>query len=398
MHDLHVQHISDALSAKNLDVVVSGSIGAVESIKFIRSLRRLGAHVRPWLTDGGKQFVTPMALSWAAATATVENFTGEATHIATGDAVIVAPASANILSQIAQGQTSSPALALIASYLGQKKPVILMPAAHDSLMQNPLLQRQLEILRPYVHFASSRHEEGKNKFPDPETLADQVAYVVNKNDATSALVTMGTTRGYIDDVRYISNYSSGQLGTNIVTELYRHGIDVAVVSGPAAIQPRVYTKIIAVETNAEMEQAVQSLTQEGYDAAIACASVLDFVPATRLQGKVRSHEELKVTFKPTAKIIEQMRPRQGIKVGFKLEPELNQTKAQSIAEDYFKRYQLTGMLLNAKNVVSASRHQGFWVTRPNNQWHMQTLESKTAIAQAITAHVCTAIKKNALPK
>ena len=95
--DLLVNLSSDALAGKLIDVVVSGSIGAVESVRFIRSLRRLGAEVQPWLTKGGSMFTTETALSWAAARPCRMSFEGTASHISMGDACVIAPASASML-------------------------------------------------------------------------------------------------------------------------------------------------------------------------------------------------------------------------------------------------------------------------------------------------------------
>lgn len=133
MNDLDVIPSSDALAGRRVDVVVSGSIAAVESVKFIRALRRLGAEVTPWLSHGGATFITPMAVTWAAGKDAVTGFSGNASHIATSDAVIVAPASSSILTKMARGMTDSHCTALLASALGQTKPVLILPSMHDSL-------------------------------------------------------------------------------------------------------------------------------------------------------------------------------------------------------------------------------------------------------------------------
>ena len=210
--DLDVTRLSDALNGRRLDVVVSGSIGAVESVRFLRALRRLSASVTPWLTKGGAQFVTPLALSWAADAPAISEFTGTAPHIGTTDAVVVAPASASLIGKIAHGITDTPAAALVTSYLGQGRPVILVPNMHDSLASAPAVLRNLERVSgwPGVTVIRARTEEAKHKFPDPATLADEVAHQVNRerHALPTTLVTMGTTRGYVDRVRYFSNYSS----------------------------------------------------------------------------------------------------------------------------------------------------------------------------------------------
>ena len=157
--DLEVKIHSIALAQKSIDLICSGSIAAIESPRLIRALRRLGAHVRPYLTDGGRQFITPMALSWAANHQTVTEFSGTAPHIASGDALVVAPASASFIQKIAHGVCDSPASALAASYLGQKKRVLVLPNMHDSLFDAPAFQKNLATINPWVTILGGRLEE-----------------------------------------------------------------------------------------------------------------------------------------------------------------------------------------------------------------------------------------------
>jgi phosphopantothenoylcysteine decarboxylase/phosphopantothenate--cysteine ligase len=355
-NDLHVSQISAALRARSVDLVVSGSIGAVESVRFIRSLRRLGAEVHPWLTHGGSLFTTETALSWAAARPTRTRFEGEASHIAQHDACVVAPASASLISKIAHGLTDTPATALIASYLGQHKPVILVPNMHESLLHSPMVAANLQKISSFCTVLAAREEEGKQKFPDPKQLSDRIAHLLNQDVGRKVLITMGTTRGPIDDVRYISNYSSGALGTHITEEFYRYGHRVHVVSGPCPIRPQSYSTLTSVTTNDEMLKAVQEMTAAGVDGAIFAASVLDFVPAEKQSGKVRSRDELKVDFVRTPKIIAEVKQDLAFKVGFKLEVAAHEHEREAIVEDYLKKYRLSHLVYNQLQDVNQTDH------------------------------------------
>lgn len=386
--DLHVEQLSDALSGRALDVVVSGSIGAVESVRFIRALRRLGADVTPWLTAGGAQFITPLALAWAAGREARTTFAGDASHIALGDACLVTPASASLIAKIAHGITDSPASALVTSYLGLKRPVLLLPNMHESLAAAPAVQKNIETLKTFgVVVLDDRREEGKRKFPEPATLADHVAHVLNHVDHDAGvLVTMGTTRGYIDDVRYVSNYSTGGLGSRIVEELYRLGLDPHVVAGPSEVKPRVSTSFTAILTNDEMAAACERIMKNGACAAVLAASILDFTPTKKTSGKIASaeHERLTVELARTKKIIADIVPPSGVKVGFKLETGLTRQRATEIAHDYIGKYSLSLMVLNDLKDVDRTRHQAMVfedATTPTD------VESKDALARLIAAHV-----------
>ena len=178
--DLQVNSISESLSDKSIDVIITGSIGSVESVRFLRALRRLGADVHPWLSKGAQLFTTETAVSWAAANPVTSQFSGTASHIALHDACIVCPASANFLSKIANGITDTPESALVASYLGQGKPVLVMPNMHDSLLQAPAVSENLKKISKWTHILEARQEEGKQKFPEPKDLADEVSHVLNQ--------------------------------------------------------------------------------------------------------------------------------------------------------------------------------------------------------------------------
>ena len=387
--DLAINPVSDALGGWELDVVVSGSIGAVESVKFIRSLRRLGCKVTPWLTSGGAEFITSQALAWAAAQDTITTFSGTASHIAVRDGCIVAPASASLIAKIAHGQTDTPASALVASYLGLKKPVLLLPNMHDSLYQSPGIQENLKKITSYgVKILGARTEEGKQKFPLPDTLADLCAHelAVHKSGSKGrVLVTMGTTRGYIDDVRYISNYSSGALGTAITHELYRNGFETIVVCGPCPVKPTVATRVIEIETNADMEAAIRDSEKQPLDAAVLAASVLDFIPKSRQSGKIRSDSDAGLTLElsPSRKLIKDVRSK--IKVGFKLESGLTPAAAEQFAKDYTSKYDLSLFVINDLADVSATKHLAKIFNRDGKEY--KSVETKGGIAHAICQHI-----------
>jgi len=403
--DLDVEPVSDALTGLTLDLIVCGSIGAVESVRFVRALRRLGATVTPWLTRGAKQFVTPTALGWAAAAPVRDGFAGDASHIATADACIIAPASAAMIAKIAGGMTDSPASALIASALGAGKPVLLVPNMHDSLADSPGVRENLAKIGQWLNLLEPRLEEGKRKFPDPAVLADECAHVINRkrrnSAARAALVTLGSTRGYVDDVRYFSNYSSGALGSLTAEELYRQGILTRVVAGSARVLPRVASQIVRITTNAELEAAGQAALAADAEAAVLAASVLDFVPAQRTSGKISSSvKDFRVDMIATPKIIAGINPRSGIKVGFKLESDLTTTSAQSWASKYIPGYGLSMMVLNALADVDETRHRAM-IYSPDKPGQFapsmkpDAIEGKSKVARFIAAHVIRGLTSQA---
>jgi phosphopantothenoylcysteine decarboxylase / phosphopantothenate---cysteine ligase len=393
LNDLHVIATSDALAGSRIDVVISGSIAAVESVKFIRALRRLGAEVTPWITSGGANFITPLAVTWAAGKDAVTGFSGNASHIASSDAVIVAPASSSILAKIARGMTDSHSTALVASALGQNKPVLILPSMHDSLLAAPAMGEHLAKISSWknVSMLSSRQEEGKQKFPDPVQLADQIAHILNRpsRPKSKVLVTMGTTRGYIDDVRYISNYSSGALGSLISEELFRQGFSTYVVAGPCEHTPSSATILKSVLTTGDMLAACTEAQSAGLAGGVFCASVLDYEPGERSMGKIKSgRSNLTVSFKPTPKIIDLISLQGLPKIGFKLEIGLSYSQAESLAKDYIQKYKLSMLIANELTAVSATAHHAWAFSKTESSVE---LNSKAEIARHIAKSLSQAV-------
>ncbi len=386
--DLAVEPVSDSLSGKTIDLVVCGSIGAIESPKIIRSLRRLGAEVFATLSRSSMQFTTVAANEWASGKAVRTDFSGLESHIATRDFCLVAPATALMLHKISSGIVDTPGSALIASYLGQKKKVILLPAMHSSLADSPAVKSNLEKIAswPCVSILSPRCEEGKMKVPAPEALADHVAFLVNsfasKKQQAEVLMCMGPTRSYLDEVRFVSNISSGALGSLINRELYRRGAKLTTVAGPSFVKPE-YGQILFVETNAEMESAMLAhLTAQS--CLVFCAAILDFAVEQKELGKVTSKkQDWALNLKPTAKIIDKINARSGVKIGFKLETSLD-VSVDILRRDYLEKKNLSLLILNKTSSLSLEGHEALVIPKIGETFKVS---GKQAIASSVVQHI-----------
>ena len=249
---------------------------------------------------------------------------------------------------------------------------------HDSLLTSPFIAENISRLKSLAHMLNARTDEGKQKFPDPATLADEISHQIRlKPQNANILITMGTTRDYIDSVRYISNYSSGALGSQIAEEFHRQGFQVKVISGPSLVQPKTYSELIVTETHNEMSDAVKTCDNQPLSGAIFAASVLDFIPETRQLRKIRSSEDLAVKFIKTKKIIAMIQQNLKFKVGFKLESELNE-KSELIAKNYLERYHLSHLIMNQQSEVTQTSHKAIAYAADSQVPDM--LASKASIA------------------
>lgn len=400
--DLAVKLVSEALAGIRLDVIVSGSIGAVESVRFIRALRRLGAEITPWLTKGGSQFVTPVAVGWAAARECRTGFEADASHLAENHGCIIAPASASFIAKVATGMTETPAAALVTSYLGQQLPVMVLPSMHDSLAHAPQVQGNLKNLQSAnatVTILGSRLEEGKHKVPEPAILADHCAHAYNAAQFSPGirerkiLITLGGTRSRIDDVRFVGNYSSGKLGSLIAEELYRLGHNVDVVAGPAEVLPQVFSSLTRVTTNDELEAACAGILKKSpadivQGAIVHAAAVLDFQVVNKSDGKIPSSAGTQtITLTPTRKILDSMNTPLMAKVAFKLETGATIEAATDIAKRYIAKHQLSMLVVNNLENVGIDKHKAWIFEAGKSVDRPYEVNSKQDVALTVARHI-----------
>ncbi len=402
MKDTGVQEFSQALRGVTLDWIVSGSIAAVESVKAIRAVRRLGAQVRVTMTRAARRFITPTACAWASAREVNTHWSPVADHIGTGDALVIAPCSASLLSKIAAAICDAPALSLVASYLGQGKPVIVHPCMHQSLAANPLLHDIYPRLKTRLRIITPLREEGKDKFIPPPQLAEEIAHCYNGKRG-AVIVVSGRTVAALDAVRGITNFSRGEMGTLLAAELYRQGFATHIVSGLSEHHPAACSSLVKVTTPAEMGEQAQHLLQTQPDAALAMvAAVLDFVPATTVAGKISSRQqELNVRLVPVPKLIQTLQPRSQVKVVFKLPVTFDpQQDVEKTIGEYFDPQQATRASLLVVNPWQAMASGGYHAYLFSPDFSYSYAHSKQDTARRISQHIAAGLegKKNKLRK
>lgn len=321
MKDTSVALLGTHLDGRRICLCVTGGIASIETPKLVRMLRRYGAIVSVVLSQDALQFITPQSLQWASGYPVVTQLSGSAEHLDDTDMILVAPATLNTISKCALGIADTVVTARLAGTLATT-PIVFCPTMHESMWQNPLLQQHIgELEQLGVTIISPRFGEGKAKMP----YLDTICYAVIRRFSTSltgkrVLVTAGPTRGSIDDVRFITNRSSGTLGVLIAQELWLRGADVTLIYGPGKAVPPPFLNVIPVETAGEMLHKTLEALETKHDAAIFTAAVLDFAPADAVKGKLPT-KELTVTLVPTPKIIREVHCRHPALplVGFKLE-------------------------------------------------------------------------------
>ena len=337
--DTKVESAGEYLAGRNIGFCVTGGIAAIETPKIARMLRRYGANVRAYMTPAAQEFVGKAALEWGTENAVVDRLSGLAEHLCREDAVLVCPATLDTIDKVMAGIADNPVTTLVASALGMRKPIFLAPTMHDSLYENPILQKKLAEAVSYgVSIIEPRHSEGKRKIPHLETIVARVSHELSSDPirGKKVLVTAGPTPVRIDAVRRITNVFKGTLGVEIAKEAYLRGADVTLLLGDTALPVPEY---IRVRWHADYDSYVANVFDElsrGYDVGIFSAAVADYRPVNVVDGKIPSGGALQeIKLAPTAKVIKRVREEHPslFMATFKLECNKTQEELIGIARD-----------------------------------------------------------------
>lgn len=338
---------------------VSGSVAAYRAADLARELMRSGFTVRVCLTDAAQEFVS-VALFEALTgqPCLIDTFEeperGRMAHIdwaRSADVVVVAPATANTVNKLAAGVADDMLTTLC---LASNKPLVVAPAMnpqmylHESTQASLALlaERGAEIVEPLEGDVACG-ENGQGKLASIPAIVSAVLEVVSSSTVLRGrrvLITSGPTREPIDDVRYITNRSSGKMGAALARAALRLGAEVTVVAGPQSSRLPSGASVIRVETAAEMHDA--ALTQSsGCDFIVGAAAVADYHVVNRVAGKMRrSAEQMHLQLAPNPDIIAalaQANPQAHV-IGFAAEP----TSDLSVATEKLKRKALFAIAAN----------------------------------------------------
>jgi len=304
----------------NVVVGVTGSVAAYRAPDLCRELERRGHAVRVVATESALRFVGRDALGLAAEEVVTE-LTERAEHVRLAewaDAVLIAPATLNTLAKLAHGIADTPVTLTALASLGAGKRLIVAPAMAEPMYRSPPARRALRRLEEMgVTVVPPRIEEGKAKLAG---LEDLVRAVEGELAGVRVLVTGGPTLEPLDDVRVLTNPSSGRTAALICEQLRAAGAEVILVHGPLRVEAPADERV-EVRTTEEMLEEVRRRIGD-VDAIVMAAAPADFRPRERAEGKLDSRSRHTVELVPTPKIVEEVFPEfDGVKVAFKVDPD-----------------------------------------------------------------------------
>lgn len=292
------------LKGKTVLLGVSGGIAAYKSAALASMLKKLHADVHVLMTENATQFITPVTFESLTGNKCVvdtfdRNFQFNIQHISLAkkaDAVLVAPATANVLAKFAHGLADD---MLTTTVLACTCPKIVAPAMNTRMYENPITQDNLQTLRKYGftiiepatgHLACG--DTGAGKMPEPEELCDWLLQAIQcEKDLAGKkiLVTAGPTREALDPVRYLTNRSSGKMGYAVAKAAARRGAEVTLVTGPTELPPPRFCTVVPVTSAADMFEAVTSRSDQ-MDVIIKAAAVADYTPLEVAGDKIKKSD------------------------------------------------------------------------------------------------------------
>src|SRR5205085_2772362 len=319
---------------------VSGGIAAYKAAEICRLLQERGLRVQVIMTRAAQEFVRPLTFAALSgekvitdlfgAAAETPNIESAVEHIAVAqsiDALLVAPATADVLAKFANGQADD---FLTTLFLATTAPVIVAPAMNVNMWENPATQSNLKKLEARgVRVIAPDEGYLACGMLGPGRLASNESIVAAALEAVGAaqnlagetvLITAGPTREPIDPVRNIGNRSSGRMGYALAEAALRRGAKVVLVTGPTGMKPPAAAEVVQVETAAQMLDAVLD-NLERATVVIKAAAVSDFTVKNAAERKIKRSGAIKLELDPTADILKEIAARKGnqIVVGFAAE-------------------------------------------------------------------------------
>ncbi|MGZ7108601.1 MAG: bifunctional phosphopantothenoylcysteine decarboxylase/phosphopantothenate--cysteine ligase CoaBC [Methanobacterium sp.] len=330
---------------------VTGSIAAIESIKLAREFRRHGIQVKCFMSDGACDIIHTYSMEFATGRKVVTKLSGEIEHVkyATADLIIVAPATANVISKFAHKIADNPINTLLITAFGYKTPILIVPSMHNSMYT--ALKGNIEILKDEnISFIKPKIEEKKAKFPD---INDIVLHAMRELSnwelkGKKVLVSAGATFEKIDEFRGITNRSSGKMGVEIAKEAFIRGAEVTLIKGKMTTSiPNVFN-VLEVESTYEMRNAVLEQVKN-HDIFISAAAVSDFIPKIESEeNKISSEKDITLKLEKAPKIIGEVKKinLEIFLVGFKAEYDILREDLIKLASKRIEEYKLDLMVAN----------------------------------------------------
>jgi len=374
---------SDKLKGRKIVLGVTGSIAAVECVKLCRELIRNGADVHAVMSKDAQGIIHPWALEFATGNPVTTGIDGRVQHVSLcgevpdrADLLLIAPSTANTISKMAFGIDDTPVTTFATTAIGGGMPVMVVPAMHGSMIAHKIVLENIEKLRKLgVTVLMPRMEESKAKMPSIDYIVSSVISVIGKRDLVGrkVLVIAGATEEPVDDIRVVTNRSSGETGVELARAAYERGAVVELWMGRCETDIPEYIKTIRFTSFASLAAIAKGVK---HDIVLFPAAVSDYSPK-KVDGKISSdHDSLTIVLKRNPKLIDKMKGK--FVVGFKAQSRMKDEDLVKEALALTKRSKCPMVVANSVENVRKGRTKVIIVTPDGNAEELQGTKFEVA--------------------
>ena len=394
MLNLEFLNLKDA----KITLCVSSSISFYKAFEILSLLRRANAKVRVAMSEQTLKFCSPLAFEALSGECVLVGDNKPLAHIeyAKCDLMIIAPATANTINKIALGIADN---AMLSCILACRAPKLIAPAANTAMLENPATQNSLKVLkeRGFVVVESCEKtlacgDVGKGALASPKDIVLSAARMLGVNSRIlsensripKVIITAGACYEMIDDVRAITNLSSGKMGLALAFAYYLRGFDVTLISSAQNLPKSMENlEFLSFKSSADLLEILKNKKLTKDDLLVMAAAISDYIPVKKAKGKIKkSGANLNLELKENIDILSSLKELKCKKIGFKME--MDEQSALSSAKNMLENKALDAVCLNvlkAQNYFGSEQNEVLFITK--NSQKMLKMASKYEIAAQI---------------
>ena len=401
MLNLEFLNLKDA----KITLCVSSSISFYKAFEILSLLRRANAKVRVAMSEQTLKFCSPLAFEALSGECVLVGDNKPLAHIeyAKCDLMIIAPATANTINKIALGIADN---AMLSCILACRAPKLIAPAANTAMLENPATQNSLKVLKERGFVVVNSCEKtlacgdvGKGALASPKDIVLSAARMLGINSRipsinsriptknsriSKVIITAGACYEMIDDVRAITNLSSGKMGLALAFAYYLRGFDVTLISSAQNLPKSMENlEFLSFKSSADLLEILKNKKLAKDDLLVMAAAISDYIPSQKAKGKIKkSGANLNLELKENIDILSSLKELKCKKIGFKME--MDEQSALSSAKNMLENKALDAVCLNvlkAQNYFGSEQNEVLFITK--NSQKMLKMASKHEIAAQI---------------
>ena len=401
MLNLEFLNLKDA----KITLCVSSSISFYKAFEILSLLKHANAKVRVAMSEQTLKFCSPLAFETLSGECVLVGDNKPLAHIeyAKCDLMIIAPATANTINKIALGIADN---AMLSCILACRAPKLIAPAANTAMLENPATQNSLKVLKERGFVVVNSCEKtlacgdvGKGALASPKDIVLSAARMLGANSRISSInsristknsripkviITAGACYEMIDDVRAITNLSSGKMGLALAFAYYLRGFDVTLISSAQNLPKSMENlEFLSFKSSADLLEILKNKKLAKDDLFVMAAAISDYIPVKKAKGKIKkSGANLNLELKENIDILSSLKELKCKKIGFKME--MDEQSALSSAKNMLENKALDAVCLNvlkAQNYFGSEQNEVLFITK--NSQKMLKMASKHEIAAQI---------------